>query len=191
VITNEVNIDMKKIAALALLIVVVLVATAAVIYFRSSQIATNPTPNATPTIETSTTPLPTATTTAVPTISPNIKITNFSFTGYYNPVNLEWNYQFHVQVQNQQTSIINGATLTFDIQSNYTITRQIVIGEPTVRYLPPGEQYLLGTIGSGEKITVNGFIENNLADDAKLRGSTFVAILKVNNTVLDEKSMIL
>jgi hypothetical protein len=167
---------MRKITLLSILIGVLLIISA-FIYFQSSQKATAPLPTATPVGGTSTSPL--------------LKIANFSFTGYYNPVGLVWNYQFQVQVQNEQTSAINGATLTFDIHSNYTMHRQIVIGEPNVRYLPPGEQYLLGTIKPGEKITVNGFIENNLGDDSKLKGSTFVATLKVNNTILDEESMLL
>ena len=167
---------MKKITLLSVLICSLLIISA-FIYFQSSQRATAPLPTTTPTGGTSTPPL--------------LEVANFSFTGYYNPVGLVWNYQFQVQVQNEQTSGINGATLTFDIYSNYTMHRQIVIGEPTVRYLGLCEQYPLGTIKPGEKITVNGFIENNLGDDAKLRGSTFVASLKVNNAVLDEESMLL
>ncbi len=167
---------MRKITLISILIGVLLVASGFV-YFQSLQKPSVPLLTPTPTQATQNPSL--------------IKIANFSFTGYYNPVNQEWNYQFQVQVQNEQTSVNNGATLTFDILNNYTMHRQIVIGEPTVRYLPPGEQYLLGTIKPGEKITVNGFIENNLGDDAKLRGSTFVAYLKVNNTLFDEKSILL
>lgn len=166
---------MRKITLISILIGVLLI-TSGFVYFQSLQ-------------------KPLATLTPTPTHAAQnssiLRIENFSFTGYYNPVNQEWNYQFQVQIHNAQTDTITGATLTFDILSNYTMHRQIVIGEPTVRYLPPGEQYLLGSIKPGEKIIVNGFIENNLGDDAKLRDSTFVAYLKVNNTLFDEKTMLL
>ncbi len=167
---------MRKITLISILIGVLLVVSGFV-YFQSLQKLPVLSPTPTPTQAAQN-----------PSI---IKIANFSFTGYYNPVNLEWNYQFQVQVQNVQTIPITGVTLTFDILSNYTMHRQIVIGEPSVGYLSPGEQYLLGTIKPGEKITVNGFIENNLGDDAKLRGSTFVAFLKINNTLFDEKTILL
>jgi len=125
----------------------------------------------------------------------NVRITSFSLSGYNNYVGLIWNYVFSVKIQNNLTTPVKGLTLTFNIISNHTIDRRISIFDPLQGYtacerdLKVGESYDLGNFSQGEMKEVRGEIWNNLEDVSKLRGSSFVATLRLNGIVLDERTI--
>ena len=125
----------------------------------------------------------------------NVRITFFSLSGYNNYVGLIWNYGFIVRIQNNLTIPASGLTLTFNVISNYTIDRKISIFDPLQGYtawerdLKVGESYDLGIFSQGETKEVRGEIWNNPDDVSKLRGSSFVATLRLNGAFLDERTI--
>lgn len=116
------------------------------------------------------------------------RITGFRLNGIDNPVGVMWNTKFIVEVLNNETSDVNGLTITFNIiDSAFDVHREIEMYQPYVRgYVQMGETLVLGLLNQKETIEMNGVIMNNLDDDAKLRGSTFVVTLKLGDIVLDE-----
>jgi hypothetical protein len=128
-----------------------------------------------------------------PTSQPDAEITYFSLNGYDNPVGTVWNYKFILKVFNNASTPINGLTVTFNITNGEAMNRTIELykppGGPSIISITPGESYPLDTINAGETTEVYGLIWNNLLDCAKLRGTNFVATIKLNGIILDERSI--
>lgn len=121
----------------------------------------------------------------------NIKIANFSLNGFDNPVGLVWNTKFIVNIQNNLPYDISNVTLIFDVISVFKIDREITLWDSQLNILSWGleeKSYILGVPKSGNT-TLEGVIWNNLNDDAKLHGSSFVVTLKVGDIVLDKATI--
>jgi hypothetical protein len=122
-----------------------------------------------------------------------LRIESLQFNGYDNPVGVVWNYKFLIKVLNNGTSDVDGLALTYNISSNYNIDREVDIYDPhqgsNVVSWELEEPYILGIIEQGETKEVYGLIWNNLDDSAKLRGSTFIVTLKLEDTVIDQTAI--
>lgn len=123
---------------------------------------------------------------AIPT---KIKISNFSTNGVDSWGGVSWSTKFIVKIENNETKNVDGVTLTFNILSSYNIKREIIFFGSNGVYvgeIKVGESYAVGILKQGETKEINGEIENNFADDAKLSGSHFIATLKLGDIILDE-----
>jgi hypothetical protein len=122
-----------------------------------------------------------------------LRIESLQFNGYDNPVGVVWNYKFLIKVLNNGASDVDGLALTYNISSDFNVSREVVIYDP---YQSPDivsweleKPYMLGVVKQGETKEVYGLIWNNLDDSAKLRGSTFIVTLKLDDTVLDQTAL--
>jgi len=114
-----------------------------------------------------------------------VMITTFFITGHSNPGGIMWNTDFIVRIQNNGTRDVHGLYLTFNVISNYTVERGLYMFQPYVAELKMGEHYEIGTLKQGETQEIQGQILNNMVDSMKLSGSSFVVTLKLNNSVVD------
>jgi cell division protein FtsB len=121
-----------------------------------------------------------------------VRILNFTLDGYDNPVGLVWSTKFIVEIQNNEPREIENATLTFNILSSFDIARELSLLDSQHNVidwsLSPKEPFIMGVLKQGVTL-LRGVIWNSLDDSAKLRGSTFVATLKLGDYVLDEASI--
>jgi len=124
----------------------------------------------------------------------DVKITDFHLTGYNNPVGVVWNSAFVLKYLNNGKTDVSNVTITFDINSTYNMDREIEVFNSThphyyIASFAMGESYPLGIIKAGEAKEFYGDICNNLDDSAKIRGFTFMVILKSNDTILDQATV--
>jgi hypothetical protein len=122
-----------------------------------------------------------------------LRIESLQFNGYDNPVGVVWNYKFLIKVLNNGASDVDGLALIYSFSSNYNIDRAVDIYDPhqgsDIISWELEKPYILGIVKQGETIEVYGLIWNNLDDSAKLRGSTFIVTLKLEDTVIDQTAI--
>jgi hypothetical protein len=131
-----------------------------------------------------------------PNIVPNVTITNFNLTGYDNPVGVVWNDMFLLTYVNNGTTDIDNTTITFATNSTFEMSREIGVFDsvPPHNYIGRfmmRESYPLGIIKANETKDFHGCIWNVLGDTAKVHGSSFTAVLKSNDTLLDQATIYL
>lgn len=126
-------------------------------------------------------------------------ITDFEITGYDNNANVgvAWNCHFTLVFFNNGTVDIEDAIVMFKTNSTYNIDRTIAEtinssgGSREGLGLRMGELCSLGSVKVGEEKYFYGTIENDLADNAKIRGCAFTATLKSNDMLLDQATIII
>ncbi len=124
-----------------------------------------------------------------------LSLEDFRLNGYDNPGGVTWNYKFIIKVLNNGTNDVDNITVTFNILSVNDANRSIDIYDPLQGYilvkfgLTMGEPYSIGNVKQGETKEVYGYINNNLLDSAKLRGSAFTVTLMQEDIVLDQATI--
>jgi len=122
-----------------------------------------------------------------------LRLESLQFNGYDNPVGVVWNYKFLIKVLNNGAGDVDGLALTYNISSNFNVSREVVIYDPyqgsEIITWELEKSYMLGIVKQGENKEVYGLIWNNLNDVAKLRGSTFIVTLKLEDTVIDQTAI--
>jgi hypothetical protein len=122
-----------------------------------------------------------------------LRLESLQFNGYDNPVGVVWNYKFLIKVLNIGARDVDGLALTYNISSNFNVSREVDIYDPyqgsDLISWELEKSYMLGVVKQGETKVVYGLIWNNLNDIAKLRGSTFIVTLKLEDTVIDQTAI--
>jgi hypothetical protein len=127
----------------------------------------------------------------------NVAVTSFNLTGYYNPVGVVWNDMFLLTYSNNGTTDVDNTTITFSTNSTFEMSREIDVFEPapnannSIRSFAMVEPYSLGTIKANETKEFHGCIWNYLGDSSKVHGFAFTAILKSNETFLDQETIMI
>jgi hypothetical protein len=124
----------------------------------------------------------------------NVTINSFNLTGYYNPVGVVWNDKFNLTYTNNGTTDVYNTTITFSTNSTYEINRTIVhfaLAPEDYGEFMMGTEYPLGVIKTNETKEFSGCIWNYLGDSSKVHGFAFTATLKSNETLLDQKTIMI
>jgi hypothetical protein len=133
--------------------------------------------------------------TPTPTLKPitDVHISDFHFTNFFPAEGLSWNAGFVIAVTNNETVSVENLTLTFVSESPYNMTRTVGFYNNTYpsnqRYVEMGQPCLLGPLEQGETKVFYGYIQDNMDDYYKIRGYTFVATLRIGNTVFDQATV--
>jgi hypothetical protein len=127
----------------------------------------------------------------------DVTVTSFNLNGYYNPVGVVWIDMFNLTYTNNGTTDVDNITITFTTNSTSEISREIEVFDPvpnqnnTIRSFAMGEPYSLGNLKADETKEFIGGIWNYLGDSSKVHGFAFTAILKSNDTFLDQATIMI